>query len=63
MECDTSKMSIRAMLMQNGQSITFESQKLYSVEQSFNVYDKEMLVIMHALERFKQYLVCGPFII
>lgn len=27
------------------------------------MYDKEMLAIMHALEKFKQYLVCVPFII
>lgn len=27
------------------------------------MYDKEMLAIMHALEKFKQYLVSSPFVI
>lgn len=62
-ECNASKLGIGAMLMQNGQPIAFESRKLSNAEQSFSVYDKEMLAIMHALERFKQYLVCEPFTI
>lgn len=28
-----------------------------------SVYDKEMLAVMHALEKFKQYLEHGPFVI
>lgn len=62
MECDASKLGVGAVLMQNGQLIAFESLMLTSAEQSFSV-NKEMLAVMHALERFKQYLVCGPFII
>lgn len=53
MECDALKMGVGAMLMQNGQLIAFESRKLSSAEQNFSVYNKEMLAIMHALERFK----------
>jgi len=36
---------------------------LTNSEKNLSVYDKEMLAIMHALEKFKQYLVCGSFVI
>lgn len=49
--------------MQKGQPIALESRKISTVEQNFNVYEKEMLAIIHALEKFKQYLVCGSFTI
>lgn len=62
-EYDASKLDVGVVLMPNGQSIAFEIRKLPSAKQSFSIYDKEMLAVMHALERFKQYLVCEPFII
>lgn len=43
--------------------MAFESRKLANAEKNLSVYDKEMLAIMHALEKFKQYLVCGSFVI
>lgn len=49
--------------MQKGQLVAFESRKLTNTKKNLSVYDKEMLAIMHALEKFKQYLVCGLFII
>lgn len=62
-ECDASKFGVGVVLMQKGQPIAFKSRKLTNAKQNFSVYDKDMLAIMHALEKFKQYLVCGPFII
>lgn len=62
-EYDASKIDVEAVFMQKGQSITFESKKLSNVELNFNMQDKEILAIMHALERFKKYLFCGTFII
>lgn len=62
-ECDASKLGIGSMFMQNGQQIAFESQNLSNKKYIFSIYEKEMLVIMHALQRFMKYLVYGPFII
>lgn len=60
---DLSKYGIMAILMQKGKPIAFESRKPTTTEQSLNVYDREMLVIMHAGAKFKQYFVCGRFLV
>jgi hypothetical protein len=44
-------------LMQGGHPIVFESRKLSQPERLYSIYDKEMMAIMHALTKFKQYLV------
>lgn len=49
------------MLMQNHHPIAFESGELKDYEQHYSIYDKEMLAIMHALAKFKQYLVGNNF--
>jgi len=33
------------------------------VERSYIIYDKEMLAIMHALAKFRQYLVGNKFVV
>ena len=43
--------------MQDKHPIAYESKKLRGLERSYSIYDKEMLAIMHALARFRQYLV------
>ena len=52
---------IDAVLMQGGHPIAFESRKLLPHEQFYPIYDKEMLAIMHALAKFRQYLVGNRF--
>lgn len=47
--------------MQDTHPIAFESQKLRGPERTYSIYDKEMLAIMHALAKFKQYLVGSKF--
>ena len=47
--------------MQNHYLITFKSRKLKEYERHYSIYDKEMSAIMHALAKFRQYLVGGRF--
>eukprot|EP00253_Pinus_taeda_P032644 PITA_32644 len=48
-------------LKEEGHPIAFESGKLLTHELSYSIYDKEMLAIMHALAKFRQYLVGNRF--
>ena len=43
--------------MQNNHPIAFESRKIKDYEHHYSIYDKEMLAILHALTKFRQYLV------
>jgi len=56
---DASGIGIGAILMKKGCPISFESRNLKPHEREYSTYDKEMLSIMHALLKFKQYLICG----
>ena len=47
--------------MQNHHPIAFESRKLKNYECHYSMYDKKMLVILHALTKFRQYLVGRKF--
>jgi hypothetical protein len=61
LECDASDKGVGSILMQNHHPIAFESRKLKEHERHYSIYDKEMLAILHALVKFKQYLVGGKF--
>jgi hypothetical protein len=63
LECDASGEGIDAFLMQGGHPIVFESLNLNQLERLYSIYDKEMLAIMHALTKFRQYLVGNKFMI
>lgn len=54
---------VGAVLMQARHPIAFEIRKLTKAEKHYAIYDKEMLAIMHALAKFRQYLFCGRFIV
>jgi hypothetical protein len=63
LECDASGEGIGVVLMQNRHPLTYESQKLKGPELLYSIYDKEMLAIMHALAKFRQYLVGARFVV
>ena len=49
--------------MQNRHPIVYESHKLRGPKILYTIYDKEMLAIMHALAKFRQYLVGAKFVV
>jgi hypothetical protein len=63
LECDASDEGIGAVLMEGGHPIVFESRKLNQSERLYSIYDKEMLTIMNALTKFRQYLVGRKFVV
>jgi hypothetical protein len=63
LECDASGEGIGAVLMQGVHPIVFKSRKLSQPERLYSIYDKEMLAIMHALTKFRQYLVGSKFMV
>jgi hypothetical protein len=53
----------RFISMQGGHPIVFESRKLSQPKRLYSIYDKEMLAIVHALTKFRQYLVGSKFVV
>jgi hypothetical protein len=54
-ETDTSKAGIGAVLMQEGHLIAFISKSLGPKQQSLSVYESEMMVIIHGVNKWKHY--------
>jgi hypothetical protein len=63
LECDALGVGIGAVLMQGGHPIVFEIRKLDESERLYPIYDREMLAIMHALTKSRQYLVGSRFVV
>ena len=66
-EADTSNVATRVVLSQqtlleNGRKwhLTFFSKSLNPVEQNYEIHDKEMLAIIHAMEEWQHYLEGTP---
>jgi hypothetical protein len=63
LECDASGEGIRSVLMQGGHPIVFKSRNLSQPKRLYSIYEKDMLEIMHALTKFRQYLVGSNFMV
>ena len=53
--------AVGAVLTQNGHPVAFESKKLNPHQLNYAVYNKEMCAIMHALERWRPFLLGKHF--
>ena len=62
-ETDASSHGLGAVLQQNRHPIAFIREKLGPKWAQLSVYDKELLAIVFAVQKWEQYLMGRPFII
>lgn len=60
-ETDACSLGIEVVLMQKGQPIAYLSKRLSPQHQSLSVYDKELLTLVMAVNKWAQYLTGRPF--
>jgi len=60
-ECDASGIGLRAVLMQEGQPISYFSKSLKGRELSLSTYEKELLALVIAVQKWMPYLLGQAF--
>lgn len=60
-ETDACNLGIEAVLMQKGQLIAYLSKGLSPQYQTLLIYDKELLALVMAVNKWAQYLTWRPF--
>lgn len=63
LEIDACATGIGAVLSQDGHPIAFYSKALGIQNQKLSIYEKEFLAIMMAIDKWRSYLIRGPFTI
>ena len=56
LQCDALQSGVGAALLQEGQPVAFTSRALTSTERNYAQMEKELLAIVHACDRFDQYV-------
>jgi hypothetical protein len=49
--------------MQRGHPVAYLSKALGEANKKLSIYEKEFLVVMLAIDKWRSYLQCGPFVI
>lgn len=62
-ETDACSVGIWEILMQRGQRIAYLSKGLSLRHQTLSVYDKELLALVMAVNKWNQYLIGNTFIV
>jgi len=60
-ECDSSGHGIGVVLIQGGRPLIFESSQLKENKLLKTIYEKEMLAILHAVNKWRPYLITRHF--
>ncbi|MCO5581672.1 hypothetical protein L7F22_035561 [Adiantum nelumboides] len=62
-QCDTCGISIGAVLKQDDRVVAYESRIFQGAEKTMQVYEKELQAVIHALLRWKHYLLGADFVV